>query len=135
MGPSCFAAAQIGDGVIVRRNNGVSGCLFWQQQEYANVTHTLADYDWISKVQIFDSVSSCDSGDGWLIATDGIQDIACDSDKMAPHKGFIPVLFDKFCGVELGDEGIIQEGLSKFLRSDRVNSVVADDKTIVIACR
>ncbi len=135
IGPSSFAAAQIGDGVIVRRNNGVTGCLFWQQQEYANVTHTLVDNDWNGKTQVFDAVLTPDYGDGWLIATDGIQVIACDSDKMTPHPGFVPVLFDKFCGVDLAAEGIIHDGLSKFLRSDRVNSAVTDDKTIVIACR
>ncbi len=135
MGPASFAAAQLGDGVIVRRNNGVSGCLFWQQQEYANVTHTLVDNDWISKTQTYNSVSSCDSGDGWLLATDGIQGIACDSRRMIPHHGFVPVLFDKFCGDVLEDDGTIHEALSKFLRSDRVNSAVNDDKTIVIACR
>jgi hypothetical protein len=54
---------------------------------------------------------------------------------MAPHQGFVPALFDKFCGVELEAEGMIDDGLGRFLRSDRVNSAVNDDKTIVIACR
>jgi len=135
IGPSSFAAAQIGDGVIVRRNNGVTGCLFWQQQEYANVTHTLVDSDWLSRTQVYDAVLTPDLGDGWLIATDGIQDIACDLNRKAPHPGFFPILLDKFCRVELEAEGIIYDGLSKLLRSERVSSAVTDDKTIVIACR
>ena len=134
-GPTRFAAAQIGDGIIVRRNFGVTGCLFWPNQEYSNVTHTLIDKDWFHKTQVYNSCCTDDSADGWFLATDGIQDIACDSIGRLPHPGFIPVLFDKFSASKDNNEEAIGDSLDNFLRSNRVNSVVNDDKTIVLACR
>ena len=134
VGPSGFAAAQIGDGVIVRRSNGITGCLFWPSQEYANVTHTLADKDWFHKIQIHSSSSIEDSSASWFVATDGVQDISCDAEKRIPHPGFVDALLDKLDNVPLESEPLVKEGLARFLRSDRVNSVVSDDKTIVLAC-
>ena len=135
IGPNTFAAAQIGDGVIVRQNNGVSGCLFWPNQEYSNVTHTLIDKDWYCKTQVYNSSWFDDLADCWFMATDGIQDIACDSKNRIPHPGFVSVLFDKFAATQIQGDEVTGDSLDSFLRSKRINAVVNDDKTIVLACR
>lgn len=135
IGPNNFAAAQIGDGVIVRQNNGVSGCLFWPNQEYSNVTHTLVDKDWRSKTQVYNSSWFDELADCWFLATDGIQDIACNSANRIPHSGFVCFLFDKFSAIQDQGEGFTEDILGRFLRSKRINAVVNDDKTIVLACR
>lgn len=135
IGPSSYAAAQIGDGVIVRRANGVAGCMFWPSQEYANVTHTLSDQNWMYKVQAYDSLLHDDSASGWFLATDGIQNIACDSTRKIPHVGFVSALIDKFASIPVTMEDFLQNALKQFLSSDRVGTAVSDDMTIVLACR
>lgn len=135
IGPTSFAVAQIGDGVIVRRMNGVTGCVFWSNQEYTNVTNTLIDKDWIYKTQVINSLSQEGLAGDWFMATDGIQDIACDIKNKIPHPGFVSVLLDKIIRTEEIDEKRIEASLDQFLRSSRVSSVVNDDKTIVLACR
>ena len=135
VGPDRYAAAQIGDGIIVGLSNNVSGCLFWPSQEYANVTHSLTGRDWRSNTQTLDSSLTCTIPDSWFLATDGIQAIACDYEKKVPVSGFVSVLLDKFKRLSHLSEQDMQLALDTFLLSERVNSAVSDDKTVVLAFR
>ena len=135
VGPDRYAAAQIGDGIIVGLSNNVSGCLFWPSQEYANVTHSLTGRDWRSNTQTLDSSLTCTIPDSWFLATDGIQAIACDYEKKVPVSGFVSVLLDKFKRLSYLSEQDMQLALDTFLQSERVNSAVSDDKTVVLAFR
>jgi hypothetical protein len=135
IGPDRYAAAQIGDGVIVRCSSGICGCLFWQKQEYANVTHSLTAKDWRDNMQIAGQTGSNLLPDSWFIATDGIQAISCDNKTKTPSSGFVPLLIDKFRSLSHLSEDRIQKSLEAFLRSEKVSSSVSDDKTIAIAFR
>jgi len=135
VGPDRYAAAQIGDGVIVRCSSGICGCLFWQKQEYANVTHSLTAKDWRDNMQTLGQMGRKSLPDSWFIATDGIQAISCDNITKTPSSGFVPVLIDKFRSFSHLPKSRIQESLEAFLRSEKVSSSVSDDKTIAIAFR
>lgn len=135
VGPDRYAAAQIGDGIIVGLSNSVTGCLFWPSQEYANVTHSLTGRDWRENTQILDSSFTSTIPDSWFLATDGIQAIACDYEKKVPVAGFVSVLLDKFKRLSHLPEQDMQLALDTFLQSERVNSTVSDDKTVLLAFR
>jgi serine/threonine protein phosphatase PrpC len=135
VGPDRFAAAQIGDGVVIGSANGVCGCLFWQNQEYANVTDSLTANNWIKKIQTLCITPTNTVPDSWFLATDGIQAISCDYQCKVPFSGFVPVLMDKFRELSLRPEISMQSALESFLLSDRVASSVNDDTTIVLAFR
>jgi hypothetical protein len=134
VGPDCMAACQIGDGVIAGQLNGVLGCIFWPNQEYANVTSSLTDRRWFNKVQFISVPRRSGNFDGWFLATDGVQAIACDYERRIPHMEFVSLLINRFRDTPIGNESLVKERLHDFLRSDKVNTVVTDDKTIVIAC-
>jgi hypothetical protein len=135
IGPDRYAAAQIGDGVIIGLSQGVCGCLFWPNQEYANVTNALTGKDWRYNTQTVAINSGHNMPDGWFLATDGIQAISCDYQKRVPVSGFISVLIEKFRRVADSDTESIQTALEALLRSERVNSAVSDDKTVILAFR
>lgn len=135
IGPDRFAAAQIGDGVIIVHSNGVCGCLFWPIQEYANVTHTLTGRDWRANTQTINAFSDCNMPDGWFLATDGIQAISCDYEKRVPISGFVSVLIEKFRRISNPTKESMQKVLEALLMSNRVSSAVSDDKTIILAFR
>ena len=134
VGPSTIAAAQIGDGAIIGERNGIFGCVFWPNQEYANVTKSLTDPQWYKHVQLMDSTRNDGDLEGWLLVTDGVQSIACDYEKKVPHLGFVSGLVSKLRILPPGSERLIKDRLVEFLRSDKINRMVSDDKTIVVAC-
>ncbi len=135
VGPDRFAAAQIGDGIITGISHGICGCLFWPNQEYANVTHTLTAKDWRRNIQIYSSAPNSVVPESWLIVTDGIQSISCDYEKKTPVPGFTSVLVEKLRILSQTSCESAQAALEALLRSERVDSVVTDDKTIITAFR
>ena len=135
VGPDRFAAAQIGDGIIIGLSNSICGCLFWPKQEYANVTHSLTGRDWRGNTQTLDVALSSNIPDSWFLATDGIQAISCDYEKKVPISGFVSVLLDKFRALSRSNGENMQKALDLFLKSERVNLAVSDDKTIILAFR
>lgn len=135
VGPDRFAAAQIGDGIIIGLSNNVAGCLFWPMQEYANVTHSLTSSNWLSHTQTLASPLPSIVPDSWFLATDGIQAIACDYEKKAPVSGFVSVLLHKFKGLSHLPARDMQLALDTFLQSERVSLAVSDDKTVILAFR
>jgi hypothetical protein len=135
IGPGEFAAAQIGDGVIVGATNDVYGCLFWPSQEYANVTHSLTDKEWYKHVQKVSHHSNLALPNAWFLATDGIQSISCDYQKRVPHVGFVSGLIRRLRSLPSESETLMTESLDKFFRSDKINTAVSDDKTVVLACK
>lgn len=135
IGPDSYAAAQIGDGVIIAHSNGVCGCLFWPSQEYANVTHALTGADWWQNIQTINISTASNMPDGWFMATDGIQAISCDYEKKVPVSGFASVLINKFRQLADSTPEVMQTALEKLLQSQRVSSAVSDDKTIILAFR
>jgi len=134
-GSKGFAAAQIGDGVIIGGTEDVFGCLFWPSQEYANVTDSLTDKRWYQHLQVTAHQSNNMQPNSWFLATDGIQAICCDYQKRTPHVGFVSAIISKFRNIDCESEQVMVESLDKFLRSEKINSAVSDDKTIVLACR
>jgi len=135
IGPDSYAAAQIGDGIIVGLFNGICGCVFWPNQEYANVTHALTGRYWRYNTQTINIISGSTMPDGWFLATDGIQAISCDYEKKVPGSGFVSVLIEKFRRVSDPTGQSLDKALEALLRSERVNSVVSDDKTVILAFR
>ncbi len=135
IGPDRYAAAQIGDGVIIGVSKGICGCLFWPNQEYANVTNALTGKDWRYNTQTVEIHSGHNMPDGWFLATDGIQAISCDYQKRVPVSGFISVLIEKFRRLSDSNTESMQTALEAFLKSERVNAAVSDDKTVILAFR
>lgn len=135
VGPDRLVAAQIGDGTIIGISKNVCGCLFWPDQEYANVTHVLTSKDWRKNMQILEINPCLNIPDGWLLATDGIQAISCDYEKKIPVSGFVSVLIDKLRALSQSSTEGAQSALDSFLKSERVNSAVTDDKTLIAAFR
>ena len=133
IGPDRYAAAQIGDGIIVGIRNRISGCVFWPNQEYANVTHALTGREWPINTQTLNITSGTNIPDGWLLATDGIQAISCDYEKRVPVPGFAPALIDKLRLISNSSCKDAQSALEALLDSERVNAAVSDDKTIAVA--
>jgi len=134
VGQDSMAASQIGDGIIAGELNGVLGCLFWPNQEYSNITDSLTDRNWYDKVQSMSARRKVDSLDSWFLATDGIQSIACDYRQRIPHVAFVSSLMKRFRDSPIGTENLIRDRLIDFLRSEKVTTVVTDDKTIILAC-
>lgn len=130
-----FAAAQIGDGIIVAEQNGACGCVFWPREgEYANTTHALTYANWHDYTQTISCVTTT-SIESWFLATDGIQSISCHNSDHTPHRAFISPLWTKLRDISPEQLGFYVESLRSFLHSRKMNEATHDDKTIALAVR
>ncbi len=128
--PETVAVAQIGDGVAVAKNSmgDLVALTTPDNGEYANETTFLVSPNALEKVQLkiwhqpIVNVS---------VITDGLQWLAMNMARSAPHKPFFFPLFDFVANAE--DKIIAKEQLVKFLRSERIVQRTDDDLTLIVA--
>ncbi len=123
--------AQVGDGSIVYRDGEAYAAVFWPQVgEYANMTNFVTQ-EGLARVFEFEELE--ERVDELALFTDGLQRIALDFSKKAPHQRFFTPLFAPLRSAE--DDSELNAPLIGFLGSPQVNSRTDDDKTLILATR
>lgn len=124
---------QIGDGAICFRLPSEESFrfVFWPGKgEYANVTYFVTDEDASTELE-FDSLAG--SLADVALFSDGLERLALDFSAGEAHTkffaGFFPYLYRESAG-HLID---IEQKLTEFLGSERINSKTDDDKTLILA--
>lgn len=129
-GSSATAVAQVGDGAIVTRSADGYAVAFWPQMgEFLNLTHFVTDdsYEQTLEVAKFGRV------DEVAVMTDGLQMLALDFARRAPHQPFFKPMFDALRAAEEPDDLVVP--FRGFLDSPQVNEKTDDDKTLIVATR
>jgi hypothetical protein len=124
--------AQIGDGAIVYSSEPDEFCLFAvpQQGEYANSTNFLTDETAADNLQ-FERIETC--VEELAIFTDGLQRLTLDFQSKQPHQPFFRSMFAPL-RAEMSASNL-EEKLSQFLDSPKINERTDDDKTLILASR
>jgi hypothetical protein len=123
--------AQVGDGTIVHRGQGVYESVFWPQTgDYANVTNFITQ-DQLEATFEFSSVEAVI--DEVALLTDGLQRLVLDFGSMSVHQAFFKPFFTALSSAEHADELAVP--LRSFLDSPGVNERTDDDKTLILASR
>ena len=130
---SWLACVQIGDGVIVLRRDGVLEALTRPAKgEYANQT------DFVTADLYAETAQSCvlrnHGADAIALMSDGLERLAIELATNTPHAAFFRNLFTFAGSPDLGHDQR-QAALSQELRSDKVNRLTDDDKTLLVAVR
>ncbi len=127
-----LAVAQIGDGVVVARDE--DGELFAvtqpQRGEYANETYFLTMAEALQRVDVRVCRRKLDA---LAVMTDGLIRLAMKINTNEPHLPFFRPLFA--FTAQLEDTSEAREQLQALLASDRVCERTDDDKTLVLAAR
>ena len=123
--------AQIGDGAIVVRLNGVYGPIFWPQSgEYSNTTNFVTDANSRANIMVTVVFGRIDE---LALFTDGIERLALQMNSQSVHAPFFDPLFESLG--DAPDTEMLFEPLRTFLDSPQVNERTDDDKTLVLATR
>lgn len=135
VGPSGGGALQVGDGVIVVRQEGDGwGWIFWPERgEYANTTYFLTDNDFQGHIKT--ETLSKDITDIALM-TDGLEALALHYPTQTVYKPFFDSMFRPLHASE-GREEIesLSKALADFLSSEQVGSRTNDDLSLILATR
>jgi serine/threonine protein phosphatase PrpC len=128
--PDMVAAAQIGDGLAVAKNNQghLLALTIPENGEYINETTFLTSPDAVDTAQIRlwrESIVNI------AVLTDGLQMLALNMVLGEPHKPFFFPLFDFVENAE--DQTLAQEQLVRFLGSERITQRTDDDLTLILA--
>jgi hypothetical protein len=122
---------QVGDGAIIISKESVMETLFWPDQgEYANTT-TFITGDEIGD-HVFTALLEYPVRQ-LAVITDGLQRLALDFGRKAPHGPFFKPMFAQLGLID--DPSILQLPLNQFLTSSAVNERTDDDKTLVLAVK
>lgn len=133
-GRDASAAFQVGDGAVVystSRSCDVPVLAFWPERgEYENTTYFATQACFFDQLQFFlinEKIVEV------ALFSDGLQRLALDYQKKAPHQPFFAGLFRP---LRLTDEPRIPDlniQLIDYLNSDRINQRTDDDKTLLLA--
>jgi hypothetical protein len=127
------ACMQIGDGVIVaRRGDGFEALTLPAKGEYANEAPFVTDDHYIESLQV--AVTGTDGLDAIALMTDGMERLAVQLATGVPHGPFFDGLFAFAADDRLSDEER-HALLARELRSERINRLTDDDKTVLVAVR
>lgn len=123
--------SQIGDGVIVIRDNDIYKTVFWPQSgEYANTTFFLSGADFEERLT-FRSVRQ--RVDELALLTDGLQPLALHYASRTVHIPFFDPMFQSLRTTLNAEE--LDGPFRLFLNSQPVNDRTDDDKTLLLATR
>jgi serine/threonine protein phosphatase PrpC len=128
--PDMVAAAQIGDGLAVAKNNQGNLLALTRPDngEHINETTFLTSPDALNTAQMRlwrESIVNI------AVLTDGLQMLALNMVLGEPHKPFFFPLFDFVENAE--DQTLAQEQLVRFLGSERITQRTDDDLTLILA--
>jgi hypothetical protein len=128
----CVAAAQVGDGIIMARDEAgeLRTLLAPQRGEYANETAFITDDDALARASI---TTSSEPVMAIAVMTDGLLRLATELPDYRPHARFFDPLFH--FAAQADDIAQANAELAAFLGSERVLSRTDDDKTLVLAVR
>jgi hypothetical protein len=124
---------QIGDGAICFRlpSEDSFRFVFWPSKgEYANVTSFITDENSPDELE-FDSVAS--SLADVALFSDGLERLALDFTSGEAHTRFFAGFFPHLYRESAGHLIEIEQKLTDFLGSERINSKTDDDKTLILA--
>lgn len=125
--------AHIGDGGIVVDDGAGLRTVFWPESgEYANMTRFVTDDDALKHVRI---EALAGAPEELAVFTDGIQRLALDYRSNSVHVPFFNPMLAALRQQESSECDLLDNKLSQFLASDKVNSRTDDDKTLVLATR
>lgn len=131
IGESSGYFLQIGDGVIVFREEQEYRYVFWPQSgEYANTTFFVTDAKVADRVQFTHFDRRIDEV---ALLTDGLQTLALSYADRSVHGPFFAPLFTALDNCTAEDELVAP--MTAFLNSSPVNDRTDDDKTLVLALR
>jgi hypothetical protein len=131
VGENCAAFGQIGDGVIIfREENGYQAAMWPPTGEYANITYFLTDEDFNDQMEFCRREGSVDE---LALLTDGLQTFALVFAEKRVHAPFFVPMFEVLRNTPKPDDLIAP--LRVFLDSTPVNERTDDDKTLVLATR
>ena len=124
--------AQIGDGAIVYSSKPDEFRLFAipQQGEYANTTNFVTDESAAEKLQFQYFENRIEE---LAIFTDGLQRLAIDFQSKQPHQPFFRSMLAPLRAKHPATN--LEEKLSAFLNSPKINERTDDDKTLILASR
>jgi hypothetical protein len=135
VGPSGGAAVQIGDGVIVVRDEEGAWCwMFWPQHgEFVNTTRFLTDDDAMERMEI----GSLPGGvTDVVLMSDGLERLSLDIGRKEAHSPFFTGLIGPLSLSEGQGEVVdLSSQLELFLCSERVRSRTDDDVSLIMATR
>ena len=127
---------QIGDGSIVVSDSeeSIHGHVFWPERgEYENTTFFATEPSFTANLQ-FENVRR--RVVELAMFSDGLQRLALDFAKVMPHEPFFRGLFPSVRATRSdGDAGKLNQFLTDFLSSPRINERTDDDKTLILATR
>lgn len=132
--PSDGVAVQIGDGVIVsREENDWTLVIAPQHGEFVNTTRFLTDDDYTSAIVVQPlSPKTIDL----VMLSDGLERLALDLPANTVFRPFFDGLLASILPVQcIGESSELSGDLEKFLGSERVSSRTDDDVSIVLATR
>jgi Protein phosphatase 2C len=124
---------QVGDGAAVFSLNagGPYRLAFWPERgEYENTTYFATQPNFIEQLQ-FLLVEAAISEIGLM--SDGLQRLALNYQTQQPHSPFFNGLFPAVRSSSEADLAIMNDKLSTYLDSSKVNERTDDDKTLVLA--
>jgi hypothetical protein len=125
----CF---QIGDGAIVRSQDGRYEAVFWPQTgEYANTTYFATDNDAAERLMFSLSEGATEE---IALFSDGLQMLALDFSARTVHQPFFNPMFARLRAEPAG-ESSLSTALEEFLNSAPINCRTDDDKTLLLATR
>jgi hypothetical protein len=122
---------QIGDGAIVRFQEGEYRTVFWPQSgEFANTTHFLTDDLFHESLESWHCKERVDE---FAMFTDGMERLVLRFADRTVHEPFLTPLFAVLRAAD--QPGLLVEPLHQFLDSENVNQRTDDDKTLILATR
>jgi len=133
VGASCAAFFQVGDGAVVFSvsEGGPYSLAFWPERgEYENVTYFATQSTFAEQLQ-FLLLEEPVSEIGLL--SDGLQRLALNYQTRAAHSPFFGGFFPRVRSTSESELSAMNERLSSYLNSDKVNERTDDDKTLVLA--
>lgn len=124
-----LAVAHIGDGAVVgiKADNQLEVISRPSKGEFANETVFLTSDGALQDLRVFVSKTRYD---GVAFFTDGLEPVAMHGPESVAYPGFWTPLFDYF-----RIPGRSETDLEQFLRTDRLDAAVDDDRTLVLATR
>ena len=126
-----YSIGQIGDGAVsVETIDGWSIPIWPEPQEYANCTNFITEPDF-EKHFLHDS--KLVETYRLAVITDGLQRVALNYQRKAPHLEFFLPFFEAL--ERGGDQEILNTAIGHFLKSREINNRTDDDKTLVVASR
>jgi hypothetical protein len=131
--PEGAAYGHLGDGAIVADHGAGLQAVFWPESgEYANMTRFITDENALDHVRITESTGAPDE---LAVFTDGVQRLALDFRSAAVHAPFFAPMLAVLRCQSPESCADLDEQLTAFLDSPKVNSRTDDDKTLVLASR